>query len=198
MLDQLRRGLSYANVMSTLAVFAVLGGGAYAAATIGAGDIKKNAVRAKHIRANAVTSKKVDDGSLRAKDVKPGELTRGATRQGSVPYGLNPLTELASTSVNVGPDPRRVFILADVEYFGTLNPCQALIVLEWQGQQRDETASAQRSPGAASGNTRGSLVTTAMPQLPPGTHTIKVNGFVSAGCSFTNLPGNLHAIVLDE
>jgi Flp pilus assembly protein protease CpaA len=41
--------LTYANVLSTIAVLSILGtGSAYAAAQIGAGDIKRNAVRSKH------------------------------------------------------------------------------------------------------------------------------------------------------
>jgi hypothetical protein len=66
---KLRRHLSYANVMSSIAVFVVLGGGAYAAATL-----PKNSVGSKQIRANAVTSSKVKDGSLLSSDFKPGQL----------------------------------------------------------------------------------------------------------------------------
>ena len=46
----MRRHLTYANVMSTIAVFVVVaGGGAYAATKIGPRDIRPNAVRSKHI-----------------------------------------------------------------------------------------------------------------------------------------------------
>lgn len=55
MFDQLRSRVTYANVMSTLAVFGVLaGGGAYAASKVGPKDIKKDAVRAKHIKDDGV------------------------------------------------------------------------------------------------------------------------------------------------
>jgi hypothetical protein len=65
----LRDRLTYANVMSTIAVFAVLaGGGAYAASKIGAKDIKTGAVR----------SRQVKDESLLAKDFQPGQLPSGA------------------------------------------------------------------------------------------------------------------------
>lgn len=72
----LRSNMSYANVMSSIAVFAVLaGGGAWAATKIGAGDIKRNAIHSKHIKSKAVTRAKLatptlfgnfhgDDGSL--------------------------------------------------------------------------------------------------------------------------------------
>jgi hypothetical protein len=70
---RLRTQLTYANVMSSIAVFVVLGGGAYAAATL-----PKNSVGSKQIKANAVTSSKVKDGSLLSKDFKPGQLVAGA------------------------------------------------------------------------------------------------------------------------
>lgn len=75
----MRERLTYANVMSTLAVFLLLGGGAVAATKIGSKDIAKNAIKSKHIKkgqvkkadikANAVNSKRVADGSLTAADM---------------------------------------------------------------------------------------------------------------------------------
>jgi hypothetical protein len=70
---RLRKPLTYANVMSSIAVFVVLGGGAYAATTL-----PRNSVASKQIKANAVTSSKVKDGSLLSKDFKPGQLVAGA------------------------------------------------------------------------------------------------------------------------
>lgn len=64
MLSRLVARLSYANVMSTLALFFALGGTAYAAATIGSGDIINNSVRGKDIR----------NGTLAGKDHKSGLL----------------------------------------------------------------------------------------------------------------------------
>jgi hypothetical protein len=50
----IRAHLTYANVISTICLFLLLGGGAWAAATIGSHDIKKNAVRSRHIKNGAV------------------------------------------------------------------------------------------------------------------------------------------------
>jgi hypothetical protein len=51
MISGIRQGLTYANVMSTIAVFGVLAGGtAWAACKIGSEDIKNNAVLSKHIK----------------------------------------------------------------------------------------------------------------------------------------------------
>ena len=74
----LRARLTYANVMATLAMFNVLGGGAYAAGT----KLAKNSVGSRELKTNAVTSSKVKDGRLLAKDFKAGQLPagpRGAT-----------------------------------------------------------------------------------------------------------------------
>jgi hypothetical protein len=69
----MRKQLTYANVVSSIALFVVLGGGAYAAATL-----PKNSVGSMQIKSNAVTSSKVKDGSLLSKDFKPGQLVAGA------------------------------------------------------------------------------------------------------------------------
>jgi hypothetical protein len=71
----LRARLTYANVMATLAMFFVLGGGAYAAGT----KLAKNSVGSRELKTNAVTSSKVKDGKLLAKDFKAGQLPAGRT-----------------------------------------------------------------------------------------------------------------------
>jgi hypothetical protein len=80
---RLRAQLTYANVMSSIAVFVVLGGGAYAATTlpknsVGSKQIKAKAVTSSKIASNSVTSAKVKDGSLLATDFKAGQLVAGA------------------------------------------------------------------------------------------------------------------------
>jgi hypothetical protein len=72
MLPTLRARLTYANVISTIALFCALAGGAYAAnllppKSVGTAQLKKN----------AVTSPKVKDGTLQKKDFKPGQLPAG-------------------------------------------------------------------------------------------------------------------------
>lgn len=75
--------LTYANVMATAAMFAVLaGGGAYAATKIGAGEIARNAVRGKHIKPlqikqrhlarKAVKTRHVEDGAITPRKLAPG------------------------------------------------------------------------------------------------------------------------------
>jgi hypothetical protein len=72
-LSGLRRHLSYANVMASIAVFIALGGSSYAAVQLSKGQVK-----GKHIAKNAIKSGKVRDGSLLSKDFKAGQLPAGA------------------------------------------------------------------------------------------------------------------------
>src|SRR3954469_12652924 len=71
--SKLTSRLTYANVMSTIAVFLAVGGGAYAAVTL-----PRNSVGNKQLKAGAVSSAKVRDGSLRARDFATGQLPLGA------------------------------------------------------------------------------------------------------------------------
>ena len=75
---------SYANVMSTVAVFIALGGVSYAAITlpsnsVGSKQIKKRAVKNSDLGRSAVTTGKVKNFSLLSKDFKPGQLPQGPT-----------------------------------------------------------------------------------------------------------------------
>lgn len=81
MLARLQHHLSFANVVSLMALFIALSGGAYALAiprhSVGAQQLKRDAVTRAKIRNGAVTSSKVRDRSLRAADFKPGQLPTG-------------------------------------------------------------------------------------------------------------------------
>ena len=81
-MQPIRNHLSFANVISVIALFVALGGASYAAVTlpknsVGAKQIKKRAVRGKHINTNAVNSSKVANGSLLAADFGAGQLPQG-------------------------------------------------------------------------------------------------------------------------
>jgi hypothetical protein len=68
-----RPKLTYANVMSTIAVFLVVSGGAAYAAS----HLPKNSVGSEQLKKNAVNSAKVKNHSLRAVDFKSGRLPAG-------------------------------------------------------------------------------------------------------------------------
>ena len=64
MLTNLRQRLTYANVMSTLAVFIALGGSSYAALTISGSSIKNRSIPAKKLKHNSITAKEVRESRL--------------------------------------------------------------------------------------------------------------------------------------
>jgi hypothetical protein len=81
---ELRKHLTYANVISTLCLFIVLGGTSWAVASgsIGSREIKDGSVLSKDIRNGQVSGADVDNGSLGTKDFAKGKLPtgpRGAT-----------------------------------------------------------------------------------------------------------------------
>ena len=108
--------LTYANVMSSIAVFVVMGGGAYAASTIAS-----NSVGTSQLKANAVNSSKVKNGSLLAKDFKAGQLPAGAQGPAGAVGATGPTgaTGLAGAKGDPG-DPTAPAVSGDV-YSGQLS-----------------------------------------------------------------------------
>ena len=82
MIEAIRARLTFANIMSLVAVSIALGGTSYAASlaknSVGSTQIKASAVKNSDLGSSAVTSGKVRNGSLLAKDFKTSELPRGA------------------------------------------------------------------------------------------------------------------------
>jgi Collagen triple helix repeat (20 copies) len=77
--------LSYANVMSSLALFVALGGVSWAAATLPADSVGK-----RQLKDNSVTGKAVADGSLKAVDFARGELPAGRRGPKGDPGSVGP------------------------------------------------------------------------------------------------------------
>ena len=82
MLERVRARLTYANVVSTLCLFVLLGGGAYAATklkrnSVGSKQLKSQAVKTADLGRNAVTSPKVKNGSLLSDDFAVGQIPVG-------------------------------------------------------------------------------------------------------------------------
>src|SRR3954462_6410670 len=76
----MRRHLTYANVISTLCLFIVLGGSAVAAVTI----------TGKQVKDNSLTSADIRDRTLRANDFKPGGLPQAGSSETGVPGPQGP------------------------------------------------------------------------------------------------------------
>ena len=61
---RIKQRLTYANVMSTLAVFIALGGSSYAAFAINGDSIKNRSIRAAKIRQNTLTGREIKESTL--------------------------------------------------------------------------------------------------------------------------------------
>jgi hypothetical protein len=79
-LKSIRSRLTYANVMSTIAVFLVLGG----ATAFAASHLAKNSVGTKQLQKNAVTAAKIKNGAVIAGKIGAGAVGTGALADGAV------------------------------------------------------------------------------------------------------------------
>ena len=71
----MRRHLTYANVVATLALVFALGlSGAYAASKIGSKDIKKGAIKSKAIKDGTITGKDIKDRAVGPADLAPATV----------------------------------------------------------------------------------------------------------------------------
>ena len=110
MLKGLRRHLTYANVMATIAVFVALGSGAYAAVTITGRDVKDGSLTGKDIKRNSLGPRQIAELKL-----GPVRRARNAARLGGraperylvrCPAGTLPLT---SVCIEIQPRPAAIY-----------------------------------------------------------------------------------------
>jgi hypothetical protein len=106
--QQIRKRLSYANVMSSIAVFLVLGGAsAYAAKKIGSHELRGGAVTTAKIKRNAVTASKIKANAITTAKIAKGAVTYGRLANGSVsieklvPGFIAPAAEKLSHAANI-------------------------------------------------------------------------------------------------
>jgi hypothetical protein len=108
--------LTYANVVSTMALFLVLAGGAAYAAkvakkSVGPAQLKSNAVTTAKIKANAVTTRKIKknavanakikDGAVESAKIADGSVTRTDLAQATMPFSRIVHEARGSSSVAV-------------------------------------------------------------------------------------------------
>lgn len=88
-MQQIRKRLTYANVMSSIAVFLILGGAtAFAAKKIGSNQLKSNSVTTAKIKANAVTTRKIKKEAVSTVKIKKAAVT-GEKIAGNTITGAN-------------------------------------------------------------------------------------------------------------
>lgn len=89
-MKQIRQRLTYANVVSTLALFLVVGGATAIAAhkvakhSVGPHQLKSNAVTTPKIKANAVTTRKIKKNAVTAIKIKDGAIKTEKLEDGAV------------------------------------------------------------------------------------------------------------------
>jgi hypothetical protein len=106
--NQIRKRLTYANVMSSIAVFLVLGGATALAAglaknSVGSKQLKKNAVTAAKIKANAVTTTKIKKDAVTGTQVN--EATLGTVPTANSANSANSATTAGTANVANGLAP---------------------------------------------------------------------------------------------
>ncbi|MGB7589038.1 MAG: hypothetical protein WBM00_10055 [Solirubrobacterales bacterium] len=89
---RIRKRFTYANVMSTIALFLVLGGGAFALGrlprkSVGTRQLKAGAVTAAKLHANAVTKAKIKVGAVDGGKIADGSVTGTDINAESTPFG---------------------------------------------------------------------------------------------------------------
>ncbi len=96
-MKQIRKRITYANVMSSIAVFLVLGGAtAFAAKKIGSNEIKGNSITTGKIKKNAVTASKIKKNAVTTPKIKDGAVTGAKVNLSSL--GTVPSANTANTA----------------------------------------------------------------------------------------------------
>jgi len=147
-LDNLRQRLTYANVMSTLAVFIALGGSSYAALTISGSSIKNRSIAGKKLKRNALTGREIRESRLgrvaRAKNAaRLGGMTAAELKL-RCPSGTFPIADVCVESV-----PRRAasYGVAVVECADTGRPAGPGRRLPTHGELRAALSGVQLTAG---------------------------------------------------
>ncbi len=79
-MNRILRRLTYANVMSSIAVFLVVAGGS----ALAANQLGKNTVGSKQLKKNAVTGAKIKNGAVTGAKIKAGSITGAQVNVGSL------------------------------------------------------------------------------------------------------------------
>jgi hypothetical protein len=125
--SRLRRHLSYANVMATIAVFVVFGGVSYAATNIngnqivkgsvGAGKLKNGTLTSTQVKANSLTGSSINESSLGT--VPSAQTATSATTASSANTAQSATTAgNANTVGGLSANQLQVACPADTELFG--------------------------------------------------------------------------------
>lgn len=139
-MKQIRQRLTYANVMSSIAVFFVLGGAtAFAATKIGANELKANAVLTGKIKKEAVTSGKIKNNAIIASKIADKAVTGpkiDLTTLGTVPNATNALhskTADSATTASSAGTANTVKQISGFNYEADNGNSETIVLNDFQG-----------------------------------------------------------------
>ena len=158
MLENVRQRLTYANVMSTIAVFVALGGSSYAAFQIDSGDIENNSVRGVDVRNRSLSERDLKRNTLGGRSIRETHLgrvprARDADRVGGMsagdllvkcPAGTFPVADVCAEN---NPRPAVAYGTAVVQCATTGVPATPGRRLPTHGELQAALSAIQLAPG---------------------------------------------------
>jgi hypothetical protein len=125
-MSRVRQHLTYANVMATIAVFLVLGGGTAVALngtnTVQSDDLGPGAqVKAPDVAANAVNGTDVVNGSIAGADIAPSALPKGSAITSSCNPSSTTFVDCGTLTINLPRPGLRVLIVASGMWHSSSN-----------------------------------------------------------------------------
>ena len=204
MLARIRDRLTYANVISTLALFAALGGGAYAAVqlppkSVGTKQLKNKAVKRSKIAGKAVTGPKIAPNAVNSGKVGADKLNGqdiAESTLGRVPEAQH--ANLATDSATLNDHTFDYFEAAQRAEFGSASRTSPTRdkILEWTNAHAmvvtDGDAGADFSVRVRNTNAAGQGDLLVID--PAGSYVVVTEGQDSAELTTTN-PGDLRFVV---
>jgi hypothetical protein len=178
-MKRIRANLTYANVMVTVLLFVVLGGGAYAAT-----NLSKNSVGSKQIKKNSIKGIDVRNDGLSGSDIKESTLKLPASAQAIGRSGaLTSCNPTSQTFVECGtvtlilPDRGRVLLTAAGGQFSQVSIARGQCRLEADGEVLPNTTikpGEESSDNTSAVGTNGFAITTVTPSLAAGQHSFRM------------------------
>jgi hypothetical protein len=158
---KLRQRLTYANVMSTLAVFVALVGSSYAAVTLSGSSIKNRSISAKKLKRNSITGREVRESQLTARWARSAGRLEGFSANELRVHCPRDTFAIADVCVERAPRPASSYGTAILECLAVGTPAGPGRRLPTHGELRAALAAVTLAVG-------GELTSNVYPSASPG------------------------------
>jgi hypothetical protein len=145
--QKLRYRLTYANVMSTLAVFVALGGSSYAALEINGSSIENRSIPAKKLKRNSITGREVRESRLNVPRARRADRLGGFTADQLRVHCPNDTFAIADVCVERTARPAAAYGSAVGQCSGVGTPAGPGRRLPTHGELRAALAGVALAPG---------------------------------------------------